>query len=102
MPRYIVKLTDAHNRDYYLIWSTIVDAPVTRGMTREGLEAYYLRKHGDAGMRDFEFRMERVDLKGTSSMFDADAEATVSGNRAGPNESCLTVAEIIAKYCQEE
>lgn len=39
MGRAIIKLNDG-KRDWYLEWSTVVDAPVTYGMSLKGLKAH--------------------------------------------------------------
>lgn len=82
----------------YLIWSSISDAPNTYGMTRHELEEHIREEHGRNGLRDLADRMVRVDAKGTSSHDDDSAETTVSGNRAGENETCLTVEQIVEFY----
>jgi hypothetical protein len=97
MGRYIIKLDE-----YYLEWSTIVDAPVTFGMKREDFEAYYREMYGINGMRDLSKRLERADKKGTSSHYHESADDVISGNRAGPNESKLTRDEIYQAYCLME
>lgn len=68
MSRYIIKLTDKRDlKDYYLEWSTIVDAPVTYGMYLEGFKAYYQQEYGRSGMRELPERLKRVEEKGTSA-----------------------------------
>lgn len=94
MGRFIVKLDD-----WYLEWSTVSDAPVTRGMSREDFDAHYRERYGSEGMRELPARMERVDEKGTSSFMYDDAKGTIEYNRAGPNETTATRAEIIERYC---
>lgn len=102
MPRYIVKLTH-EGKDYYLDWSTIVDAPVTYGMSLEEFKAYYHDEYGrkecELGLRE---RLERVEAKGTSAR-DACGSLTVllRTNRAGDNEERLSKKAIIQKYCLE-
>ncbi len=98
MPRFIVKLNTA-DQDYYLEWSTVVDAPVTYGMSREEFEQYYAQSYGTEGLRDLPGRMARVEAKGTSSRIDDSAEDVISCNRAGKNESNLSVSDIIKYYC---
>lgn len=100
MPRYICKFTDdATQRDYYLEWSTVVDAPVTYGMTLEEFTDYYRNEYGRAGEADLEERMKRVEAKGTSSQVDGDVRSLIRGNRAGDKESSMTYNEIVAEYC---
>lgn len=94
MPRYIVKL-----KNHYLEYSTIVDAPVTWGMPLEEFKKYYQQEYGLDGMRSLPERLERVEAKGTSSQLDDSAEDCLSCNRAGPDETELTVDEIYQAYC---
>lgn len=102
MPHYIVRLTGPDRRQHYLIWSTLIDAPVTRGMSRSELMAYCRRTYYGVESVALTSRLARLDAKGTSSIHDACAEDTVRHNRAGPGETCLSVPQIIARYCTEE
>lgn len=97
MPRYLVKL-----EDYYLEWSTIVDAPVTFGMKLDEFEKYYQEMYGIEGVRNLPYRLERVEMFGTSSITPTSAEEMIKGNRAGPNEEPLTVDEIFKAYCLQQ
>jgi len=94
MPRYIVKLDD-----YYLEWSTVVDAPVTFGMSLDGFRVYYQAEYGNAGLPVLMKRLERVESKGISSLIHESADDLLTFNRAGPNESTLTRDEILTAYC---
>jgi|SRR5208337_1703752 len=100
MPAYICKV-EAAGRDYYFEFSTVVDAPVTFGMTRREFEEYYCKEYGNYALESGEFqdRMKRVEAKGTSSHMHASAEEVLSVNRAGKNETRLTVAQLIDAYC---
>lgn len=93
MPRFIVKF-----KDKYMIFSTIVDAPVTYGMTIGELEDYVRMTHGQSGLDDLPKRLERVERYGSSSMGKRSAEDVMGFNRAGPNEDCLTMEEIYQAY----
>jgi hypothetical protein len=95
MPRYIIKLADK-----YLEWSTIVDAPVTNGMSLEEFKEYYKSEYGVQGLNGLEERLKRVEEKGTSSIYEGSVDEVISGNRAGDNEKKLTKEEIIEKYCR--
>lgn len=100
MPNYICKFTDpATNQDYYLEWSTVVDAPVTWGMTKEEFERYYLEEYGRDGQAGLEKRMVRVEAKGTSSHLDTSVEDLIRHNHAGKNEKELTYAQILNDFC---
>ncbi|CAN5356861.1 hypothetical protein BH09VER1_BH09VER1_28860 [soil metagenome] len=63
MSRYIFKVDDT-----YFEWSTVVDAPVTRGMTLTQLEAYVLEEEGKRGLAGLPERLERVERNGTSAL----------------------------------
>lgn len=94
MPRHIVKIAD-RGVDYFVEWSTVVDAPVTHGMTFEEIALYYLNRYGTSGMDDFDERIARTKAHGTSCRDKTTAEELIAGNRAGPDERELTMAEII-------
>lgn len=89
MPRYICKIEDK-----YFEWSTIVDAPVTYGMTLEEFTQYYREEYGEQGMRDLPERMERVEAKGTSALAYGSLDELLECNRAGENDEELTREEI--------
>ncbi len=99
MGRFICKLDDG-DRSYYLEWSTVVDAPVTNGMTLEEFVRYYRDKYGTDGMRDFPERMQRVEENGCSFFVMHSLKSLLSGNRAGEGETCLTKKQIIERYCR--
>jgi len=102
MARTILKLhDDQNNKDYYLDWSSIVDAPVTFGMDLDEFKEYYAEEYGATGMKDFEDRMSRVECKGSSSFIYNSVEAVIECNRAGVKEECLSKEEIIRKYCKD-
>jgi hypothetical protein len=96
MGRSIVKLGD-----YYLMWSTVVDAPVTYGMKLDEFKDWYLKEYGRSGMLDLEDRLDRVEEAGTSAL-DEDIESLLSGNRAGDDEEELTLDELYRRYCLRE
>lgn len=93
MPRYIIKLNEK-----YLIWSTIVDAPISNGMTKDELIEWIEYHNGQDGLFDLPDRLERVDAKGVSAFNYASVDELIAHNRAGPEESCLTKDEIIEQY----
>lgn len=97
MGRFIIKLP-CDGVDYYLEWSTIVDAPVTYGMTLEEFKEYYQEEYGNAGMRDLETRMARVKETGTSDIGYNNVKEIIVGNRAGDGEKYLSFAGITDKY----
>ena len=95
MGRYIIKL-----EEFYLEWSTIVDAPVTYGMKIDDFKEYYKEEYGSHGMKDLPDRLERIEENGVSAYPpDNDLDSLLAYNRAGKNESVLTKEEIIKEYC---
>lgn len=93
MPHYIIKLEDK-----YIVWSTIVDAPISRGLSKEKLSQYIEFHYGEGGLSDLPERLKRVEEKGVSSMLHASVDELIAYNRAGANESCLTKEQIIEQY----
>lgn len=102
MPRHIVKFETAAG-PRFLEWSTIVDAPVTWGMTREQFEAYYRDRYGSDGMRELPERFARIAECGPghgSSEYDpGDLDGLIACNRAGAREEEMTLDQIIQYYC---
>lgn len=101
MGRAIIKLNDGE-RDWYLEWSTISDAPVTNGMSLEEMKARQTERYGTAGIEDWEYRVKLLHLVGTTWFGGESVDATIADNRAGDGESCLTKEQLIAKYCHRE
>lgn len=92
----IIKLGDA-----YLLWSTVVDAPTTRGLSLVELRRIIKKDGGDNAMRDLPARMERVEATGTSA-YGETVEGVISVNRAGPGECELTRDEIEEFYVRRK
>lgn len=97
MGSFILKVAGA-----YIEWSTITDAPVTFGMTREEFEAHYREQNGAQGMKELPARLARVDATGTSSMLPEhqSADDVMWLNRAGRGMA-LSKAEIIRWFVRE-
>lgn len=102
MPDLIVKLQDG-NKVYYLLWSTVVDAPISDGMRLSEFKKYYESKYGASKntLSELKERLGRVEETGTSARGYASAEELIKSNRAGPNESCLTIEQILDRYCRK-
>lgn len=94
MGRYLIQI-----KDKFLEWSTVVDAPITYGMTMEELEAYIKETYGTVGLRDLPERLERVKKTGCSA--NMSVAELISGNRAGKNEGKLTKKQIYEQYCSK-
>lgn len=99
MSRFLIKLNDG-KKDYYLEWSTIVDAPVTYGLSLEELKAYIKDEYGNEGMRELDQRLKRVEEHNHSLYTNESLETVIDFNRAGPKEGRLTIKGIIRSYCQ--
>lgn len=97
MPKFIIKI-----KEHYLIWSTIVDAPIIYGMTLDELTEYIKEEYGNSGLRELPARLARVNLNGTSSIQPYTPEDLVLYNRAGPNETHLSLEGVYRHYCLRE
>lgn len=87
MGRGIVKLAD----DQYVIWSTVVDAPVSYVLTQQDLlieDPSHLS------------RINRADTNG-HSFLDSPPGWYGRYNRAGPNECCLTKEAILKRFASQ-
>lgn len=95
----IIKLTHK-DKDYYLEWSEVVDAPVTYGMSLEEFKEYYQSEYGNSGMNKLPERLGLVEQYGTSlgPRYES-ADDYIKFNRAGNNDKCLTKEQIIKIYC---
>lgn len=100
MPQYVVKIGE----DRYLEWSTVVDAPISHGMSRDEMKQHLAsqeRVEEDLALEQAERRLRRADETGTSSMDRTQTPETMMAyNRAGPRETRLSVEELIQRYRQ--
>jgi hypothetical protein len=89
-----------HHQDAYVLWSTVVDAPLTTGVTRQEM----VRELLDRGDRSMPLVLEAIEMAtayGTSFVDDDGPEKdlsaldVISGNRAGANESCIEPEELL-------
>ena len=102
MGMFIIKINDERdNKDYYLEWSTIIDAPVTYGFDLESFKEYYKEEYGNNGMENLNKRLKRVEKKGTSSLTHSSVDVYFNNNRAGNKEKTLSKEEILDKYCRK-
>ena len=83
-------------KDYYLVWSTIVDAFITYGMSLEEFTEWMREEEGRRYMEmDHNRRMEKVEMFGTSSAFNKSPEELISLNHCGPKQQRITMEGII-------
>jgi hypothetical protein len=93
MPHYVLKIKGT-KKTRYIIWSTIVDAPIIYDMTRTDLKKYWEEEYGRSGMRNFDRMMETVEETGSS--IGENPKEIMKGNRAGKNERPLSYDRIVA------
>jgi hypothetical protein len=98
MPHFIIKL-DTKLGPRYLEWSTIVDAPVTYGVTLDEFQTYWRKEYGESRNDSLATRLRDVESKGTDCRSDQSVDETIKYNRAGADETRLTKAQIIDYYC---
>ena len=88
-----------HKDGAYNIYSTIVDAPLhDNAMTLDELTEEIGCEHGQSGVRQLPDRLDRAHRNGTSAMNYTNLADCVSLNRAGENESELTLDEFVARF----
>ncbi len=84
--------------EYFMDWSTIADGPITDGMKEGEFREYYAKEYGDYSMEGLSDRLERARISGSSSRLSVSLEDFLGYNRAGENETCLTLDQIVQKY----
>lgn len=87
--------------DHYLVWSSIVDAPIQIFESLRDLKLWATRKYGSHYLELNYFDFEKLEMTGTSRKDHENAERTMRYNRAGPHEECLTIEGIYKFYCLE-
>ena len=88
MGRYI-----CHKDGVFFEWSTVVDAPVTYGMTEAEMREHHKLFYGVG--EGVDERIDRAIEKGTSSWTEPSLESLIFHNRAGPDEAEITLDEIM-------
>lgn len=77
----------------YLIWSSIVDAPITYGATLEQIRNYWKEEHGRRGLEDLD-----RDIFNNPDSWWTDLREVSGANRAGEGETKLTDEQIVKHY----
>jgi hypothetical protein len=98
MGRVILKLAE----DEYVEWSSIVDAPVTYILSREKMLDHLRDEYGRHGWRENVERMKRADEKGSSAWGSETVAELIEFNRAGINETCLSLEQIRRRFKDSE
>ena len=98
----LLRLMDGET-EWWLEWSTVVDAPVTYGMTEAQLGEHIMTTQGSDGLGRLSRRMEVARSRGglASTSF-LDYERDVDHNRAGAKETSITIAQLIDVYCHRK
>lgn len=89
---------ESAGREWWLVWSTVVDAPITYGMTEAELTEWVREEWGKEGLRGLPDRIARARASGTSAHV-GDLDGYIACNRAGEGETRLTLDQIVAMYC---
>lgn len=89
MPRYI-----CYYDGKFFEWSTVVDAPLTEAMCATEFREYYAFQYGQQSLDGLEQRMKRAIETGSSARYCL--EEIFADNRAGPNETELDFAQVLA------
>ena len=88
--------------DHYLVWSSVVDAPIFICKSLAELKEWVTNEYGQSYMRyhdsDFDPLLSRLETVGTSTLQDKSAVDTIWLNRAGYREGTLTIEGIYRHY----
>lgn len=88
-----------HKDGAYNIYSTVSDgACYESALTLQQIELAIWSEHGEPGLFHLPARLERAHRTGCSSLTGETLEDCIAGNRAGPNETSLSLDEFVAKY----
>lgn len=85
-------------KEYFLEWSTIVDAPMSKGMSLEEFVAYFKTEHPN-DVHLLHDILQRVAKNGHSSIIHDSIDSIIMENTAGDDDQELTKKQIIEKYC---
>jgi len=92
VPTYVIEHVCSDGAPRYLIWSTIVDAPLTFGCTLDNIFDVWRERYGDHGVQVLKRNL-------ASHGFDSLDDVVVE-NRAGKNETRLSRQQIIDYYLE--
>ena len=88
-----------HKDGAYNIYTTVADcACYESALTLDELKEAIRFSQGETGLRDLPQRLERAHKSGCSSMLYVTLEECILCNRAGENESELSMDDFVAKY----
>lgn len=87
-----IVMHEVEGKEVFIIWSSIVDAPITYGSTMKQIKNLWKQEFGRSGLENLESALKA----GTKRIFTIQEASTV--NRAGLNETHLTPAQIVDYY----
>ena len=90
-----------HHQGHWFAYSSIVDAPITYGLTADELREWWRDEYGRRDMAHLETRMERALEYGTDHIRREDLADLIRMNRAGFKGTNLTLDQMIQIYCVE-
>ena len=100
--KFIIRLNDGE-RDYFLEWSTVVEAPTTIGLDEGEMRALLLKEGIEDLKKEIAERMKRAkDKKANSGHYGTTLDKIIRFNRAGNQDKCLTKEELIETYCRKK
>ena len=82
-------------KDKYLVWSSVVDAPITYGMTRAAVLAWLRDEHGRSSFDYWQRAVAETDADPAEKIKDA-----IIGNRAGKNEQPINADGVYRRYVE--
>ena len=85
----------------YFEYSEVTDAPASILMSLEEFQEFYLEEYGRASIWSLQERLDRADLKGTSSMLDDSFEDMILTNRYGEGGACLSPEAFVTRLKKE-
>lgn len=97
MGRSILRL-ECGGVERFLVWSTVVDTPVSYGLTEQELVEWFTIEHGRSGTERLPAQIDRARRCGTSSLMYESAEKAYALNFAGQRGETLTLDEIWDRY----
>jgi len=93
MGHILIKLkTKPQIENCYLVYSTIVDAPITYGATKKQIINWYKKEYGRQGLEGMDRRFEKAED-------DNFVKSVICLNRAGENEKHISYKKMIQRYC---
>ena len=87
-----IVMHEVDGKEVYVVWSSIVDAPITYGCTMKQVKNFWKEEFGRSGLENLENALK----SGVKRIFTVQEAATV--NRAGKGETHLTPAQIVDYY----